>query len=98
MEMQTTEDKRQCNRVRYDESFKYALSVPDYWAPRLVEAEGFGVDICEHGRGIGFYTDFPLEPGHVIRVKKTEEVHVPAVVKWVEKAEEKHRVGIYLFS
>jgi len=95
--MNGAEDNRQCERKRYDESFKYVLSIPDFWAPRLVEAEGIGVDICRHGRGIGFYTDFPLEPGHVIRLKTSEDVHVPAVVKWVEKAEKKHRVGIYLF-
>ncbi|MBI5635064.1 MAG: PilZ domain-containing protein [Nitrospirae bacterium] len=96
--MKTTEDKRQCNRVRYDGSFRYVVSVPDYLTTRLVEAEGIGIDICEHGRGIGFHTDFPLEPGHVLRLRKTEEVYTPAVVKWVERAEEKHRVGIYLFS
>lgn len=90
-------DNRQCERKSYHESFKYLLSVPDYWAPRLVEAEGIGTDICRHGRGIGFCTDFPLEPGHVIRLVKSEEAHVPAVVKWVEKAKEKHRAGIYLF-
>lgn len=95
--MEKAEDNRQCERIKYNETFKFALSVPDYWAPRLVEAEGTGTDICRHGRGIGFYTDFPLEPGHVIRFMKNEEVQVPAVVKWVEKTEVNHRVGIYLF-
>ncbi|MDP2156127.1 MAG: hypothetical protein Q8K68_00260 [Nitrospirota bacterium] len=95
--MERAEDNRQCERVKYDESFKYMLSVPDYWAPRLIEAEGIGIDICGHGRGIGFHTDFPLEPGHVIRFMKNEEVQIPAVVKWSEKTEVNHRVGIYLF-
>lgn len=96
--MERNEDNRKCERKSYAESFKYVLSVPDFWAPRIIEAEGVGKDICRHGRGIGFYTDFPLEPGHVIRIKKSEEAHIPAVVKWVEKAEENHRVGIYLFG
>lgn len=96
--MNRAEDNRQCERRKYDASFRYVLSVPDYWTPRLVEAEGIGTDICRHGRGIGFCTEYPLEPGYVIRLMKTEEVHVPAVVKWVEKAEQKHRVGIYLFG
>lgn len=96
--MNRAEDNRQCERKSYDASIKYVLSVPDFFAPRLVEAEGIGTDICRHGRGIGFCTDYPLEPGQVIRIMKSEEVHVPAVVEWVEKAAETHRVGIYLFG
>jgi len=95
--MERAEDNRQCERKRYDESFKYELSVPDYLDTRLIEAEGIGTDICRHGRGIGFCTDFPLEPSHVIRLVKSEDAHVSAVVKWVAKAAKSHRVGIYPF-
>ena len=96
--MPTPEELRKCERISSAGSFRYALSVPDFWEPRQVEAEGIIIDICRHSRGIGFYTSFPLEQGHVLRLLNGTGVQKPAVVKWVEKAGEKHRAGIYIFG
>ncbi len=89
--------RRNCERVQYNELFNYTVTISDPLSPRRVEAGGRGIDICMHKRGMGFYTEFPLEPGHVIHIRRDGEDQAPAVVKWVKETGVNYRVGVYLF-
>ena len=93
-EMKGAEEKRQCERMGQEGRFRYCLSVHAYLESRLIEADGLYVDVCRHGRGIGFITEFPIEPGHVLRLKDSGS---PAVVKWVSDAGGQFRAGAYVF-
>ena len=89
-------DRRKRARIGYDMPLSFSVSILDFTNSGPVEASGHGVDKSEDG--LGFFTDFPLEPGQVIRIKKGDGSFVSALVKWVGKIDGKYRVGILFYK
>ena len=48
--------------------------------------------------GLGFFADFPLEPGQVIRINKDDGSSIAASVKWIGEIDGKYRVGILFYK
>ena len=69
-------DRRKHARIGYDMPLSFSLSILEFTNLKPVEAFGHGVDRSEDG--LGFFTDFPLEPGHVIRIKKDDDSFITA--------------------
>jgi hypothetical protein len=90
------DDRRKHTRIGYDMPLSFSVSILDFTNAKPVEASGHCVDKTEDG--LGFLTDFPLEPGQVIRVKKVDGSDISALVKWVGKIDGKYRVGILFYK
>jgi hypothetical protein len=84
---------RKYNRVAYNEKLNYSLSVPKYEVLQKVDSNGTGIDISDEG--LGFYTAFPLEPGHVLRIRKESSTAQTVIVRWVDKTDGNFRVGVF---
>ncbi len=56
---------------------------------------GKGVDISPGG--LGFVTDFKLEPGDFIQIKQGEDSYQTAEVRWVGMIDGKYRVGVLIY-
>ena len=89
-------DRRKHARIGYDMPLSFSVSILDFTNLKTVEAFGHGVDKTEDG--LGLFTDFPLEPGQVIRLKKGDGSFITASVKWVGKIDGKFRVGILFYK
>jgi len=74
----------------------FSLSVFDFANLKSVVANANIVDMSDEG--YGFYTDFRLEPGTMIRIKKDDDSYVFAMVKWVGEIEGKYRVGVLIYK
>jgi hypothetical protein len=85
-----TEDGRRHRREKYDDTFYYQVSVLEFKNLRKIQSSGMYVDTSEGG--VGFITDFALEPGQVIRILK-ENSYQPALVKWVSESDGRYRAG-----
>jgi len=94
--MIVTGERRKYSRAGYDTPLKYSLAVLELRNLRKVQASGKGVDICEEG--MGFCTDFPLEPGQVLRINNGLDSFLTALVRWVGALEERYRVGVLLYK
>ena len=90
------DDRRKHTRIGYDMPMPFSVSILDFTNLRTVEASGHCVDKSEGG--LGFFTDFPLEPGHVIRIIQSGGSFITASVKWVGDIDGKYRVGILLYK
>ena len=88
-------DKRKHPRIGYDMPLSFSVSILDFTNPEPAEALGHCVDKTEDG--LGFLTDFPLEPGQVIRIKKDADSFITASVKWVGEIDGRYRVGILFY-
>ncbi len=89
-------DRRKHVRIGYDMPLSFSVSILDFTSFRSVEVLGHGVDKSDNG--LGFFTDFPLEPGHTIRIKQASGSYVTASVKWVGEIDGKYRVGILFYK
>jgi hypothetical protein len=94
--MMPPNDRRKHPRIGYDMPLSFSVSILDFTNLKPVEAFGRGVDKTEDG--LGFFTDFPLEPGQVIRIKQGAGPVITASVKWVGEIDGKHRVGILFYK
>ncbi|MDP3049007.1 MAG: PilZ domain-containing protein [Thermodesulfovibrionales bacterium] len=83
-------DKRQFERKSYTETFYFAVSVLDIIDTKILNLVARGIDVSEGG--IGIKTDYPLEPGHVLRFNKPLNHKNVGVVRWCGNGEIK---GIY---
>ncbi|GAB4419726.1 MAG: hypothetical protein OHK0032_15610 [Thermodesulfovibrionales bacterium] len=87
------EDKRQFKRTSFTETIGYSVSVLEFRELKRLNLKAEAVDISEGGLGI--ITDYPLEPGHVLRF--TGEIEQKAgIVSWAMKIGDnsRYRVGI----
>lgn len=86
------EEKREFERRAVMQSIQYSVTVLDFRDLRRVSLNGEVVDISDSGMGIK--TDFPLEPGHVLRFNSGIG-HKAGIVKWSMVVNNNgYRVGI----
>ncbi len=76
--------------------FEYSLSVLNFKALQKVTSSGQTIDISDDG--MGFYTDFRLEPGHILKIKRNGDSFQTGMVKWVAELEGRFRVGVFLYK
>lgn len=89
-------DKRRNYRKEQSMSFDYSLSVLNFKTLQKVNSTGSTIDISDEG--MGFYTDFQLEPGHILKIKSSSDSFRTAMVRWVAELEGRFRVGVYLYK
>ena len=94
--MTNNNEKRKHKRIGYDMPFEYSLSILEFKELRKVTASAKGIDVSDEG--MGFFTDFLLEPGHVLRFKNGDGSFQTAKVRWVGEFEGKVRVGVLLYK
>lgn len=82
-------EQRQFERKPFDETFYCAVTVLDIIDTKVLNLVARGIDIGDGG--IGIKTDYPLEPGHVLRLNANLK-HKVGVVRWCENGKIK---GIY---
>ena len=78
-------EQRQFERKPYTETFYFAVSVLDIVNTKVLNLVARGVDISEGG--IGIKTDYPLEPGHVLRLQNSGLPKQVGVVRWSRNGE-----------
>jgi hypothetical protein len=88
--------KRKHTRIGYDMPLSFSLSIVEFTNLKRVEAYGDIVDRSEEG--LGFITDFQLEPGHILRLKNENDTFVTARVMWVGEIDGKYRVGVLIYK
>ena len=81
-------EQRQFERKPYTETFYCAVTVLDVIDTKILNLVARGIDISEGG--IGIKTDYPLEPGHVMRLH--DSITKVGVVRWSRNGESN---GIY---
>ncbi|MDP2277089.1 MAG: PilZ domain-containing protein [Nitrospirota bacterium] len=86
-------EQRQFERKPFDETFYCAVSVLDFIDTKILNLVARGIDITDGG--IGIKTDYPLEPGHVMRLNSNLK-HKVGVVRWSRNGESNgiYRVGV----
>lgn len=94
--MGNAEERRKYKRIGYDMPFEYSLSILEFKELRKVTASARVIDVSEEG--MGFFTDFLLEPGHVLRFKNGDGSFQTAMVRWVGEFDGKVRVGVLLYK
>ncbi len=90
------EEKRKFIRIGYDMPLEFSMSVMDFGTPQMVNFTGRGVDISD--QGLGFLTEFHLEPGLFLRLKMEDGTCQNAEVKWVGELDGRLRVGVLLYN
>jgi len=85
-------ESRQFGRKPFDETFYCAVTVLDIVDTKILNLVARGIDISEGG--IGIKTDYPLEPGHVMRLH--DSITKVGVVRWSRNGESNsiYRVGV----
>lgn len=94
--MAENSEKRRHMRIGCDMPLSFSLSILDFRNLKHVEANGNIVDKSENG--MGFFTDFQLEPGHILRLKDENGSFVAAKVKWVGEIDGKYRTGVFIYK
>jgi len=89
-------EKRKHPRIGCDMPMTFTVSVLDFANIKSVAANAMIADVSEEG--YGFFTDFRLEPGTMIRIRKDDDSYIYAMVKWVGEIEGKYRVGVLLYK
>ncbi|MEJ2008862.1 MAG: PilZ domain-containing protein [Acidobacteriota bacterium] len=89
-------ERRRRRRVGFDMPFRYTLSVLEFGDLRKLDLAGMGADISDEG--LGFFTDYRLQPGHVIRIRDGDGSHRPAIVRWVAELDGRFRVGVLYYK
>ncbi|MDI6745202.1 MAG: PilZ domain-containing protein [Thermodesulfovibrionales bacterium] len=73
-------EQRQFERKPYTETFYFAVTVLDIIDTKVLNLVARGIDISEGGMCIK--TDYPLEPGHVLRLQNIGLPKQMGVVRW----------------
>ncbi len=89
------QSERKHQRIAYDEALNFSLAVVKFKSIEKVQSTGKAIDISDGG--IGFYTDYPVEPGHILRIEHGAALSDTAMVKWVNKSENGFRAGAVLY-
>lgn len=87
-------EQRQFERKPFDETVYCAVTVLDFIDTKILNLVARGIDITDGG--IGIKTDYPLEPGHVLRLNNALSRKKVGVVKWSRNGESNgiYRVGV----
>lgn len=95
--MAFSEEKRKYARKSCEVPLIFSLSVLGYKNIRLhkVTSTGVGCDISKGG--MGFYTEYPLESGNILKIEKESEAVQAGMVRWVNKVDDRFRVGVLFF-
>jgi hypothetical protein len=85
-------ERRKFERKPFTNTINFAVSVLDIANTKVLNLVARGVDISEGG--IGIKTDYPLEPGHVLRLH--DSITKVGVVRWSRNGESNgiYRVGV----
>jgi hypothetical protein len=89
-------NKRRHERTAYEDTLNFSLAVVNFKSIQKVYSTGKAVDISDGG--IGFFTDYPVEPGHILKIEHEHASFWTAMVKWVAKAESGFRAGAVLYK
>jgi PilZ domain len=89
-------ERRKHQRCGYDMPVEYTLSVLEFGDLQKLDLTGMGVDMSEEG--MGFFTDYRLQTGHVIRIRNGDGSHRAAVVRWVVELDGRFRVGVLFYK
>lgn len=90
--LESPKGRRKHVRIGFDMPVEFSVSVLEFGNLRKLDLMGKGKDISE--QGLGFLTDYPLVPGHVIRLKNIDGSPLTAVVKWIAEMDGRFRVGV----
>lgn len=85
-------EKRRSRRKNTSVDVEFEVVEVRFDQTMRVHGRGTIVNISEHG--FGMVTDYPLQTGHVVTIKRGEEA-VPRFghVKWIKKEDSLYRVG-----
>lgn len=92
----TPGERRKIHRVGYDMPIEYTLSVREFGELRKLDLNGMGFDISEEGMGL--YTDYRLEPGHVLNIRDGAGSRRSAVVRWAAEIDGRFRIGLLFYK
>jgi hypothetical protein len=84
-------NKRTIKRSPNTELFDFSVSVFDLRQTKQLRLKGRGIDLSDEG--IGFQTDYSLEPGHVLMFHAVTLPQI-GVVKWTRRIENCFRIGV----
>jgi len=86
-------EKRQFERRPFVETIGYSVSVLEFRELRRLNLRAETVDISE--AGLGIITDYPLEPGYVLRFSSGIDQKA-GIVRWTRKIadDSRYRVGV----
>ncbi len=85
-------EQRQFERKPYTKTFYFAVSVHDIIDTKVLNLAARGIDISDGG--IGIKTDYPLEPGHELRLHNSGLPKNVGVVRWSRNNKGIYRVGV----
>lgn len=86
-------DSRKYERRPFSQIINYSISTLDSKERKLLNLKGNTFDISE--TGVGIYTDYPLEPGHLLWFNEVI-ADKAGFVKWCAKLDDGYRVGVEL--
>ena len=75
-------ERRKFERKPFTNTINFAVSVLDFRDSKVINLVGTAVDISEGG--IGIKTNYPLEPGHILRLDNST-AHKVGLVVWSVK-------------
>ena len=86
-------ERRKYQRKTFPEKINFGLSVLDAGNSKVINLFGTAVDMSE--TGIGIKTDYPLEPGHILRLINST-THKVGLVIWSRNTgnNEEFRAGV----
>ncbi|GAB4487018.1 MAG: hypothetical protein OHK006_15620 [Thermodesulfovibrionales bacterium] len=93
--MEEPHDRRRHRRIGYDMPVEFSVSMDEFAQLDTATARAVGVDISDEG--MGFVTDFKVEPGHLLRIERGDGTALTAEVRWVGAIEGKYRVGVIFY-
>jgi hypothetical protein len=85
-------EKRLYKRTSYPNEIICSVSIFKDREIKHIDLRCEATDLSE--KGIGFFTDYPLENGHVIRFSNGKVNKKIGVVKWCRKDGERYKVGV----
>lgn len=88
-------ERRKHTRIGCNASLDYSLFVLESRNIKSVQSNARGVDVSNDG--VGFCTGYPLEPGHILKLRKDDGTEQTAMVRWVGEKDKKYRVGVLLY-
>lgn len=84
-------ERRLCDRIPYLKEIICSVTVLEDREIKHLDLKCDAIDLSE--KGIGFFSNYPLEPGHVIRFSNGNVNKRIGVVKWSRRDKERYKVG-----
>jgi len=86
------DEKRQFERRPFKKTINYSVNVFDAVELLKLNLKADTIDISKAGMGI--WTDYPLEPGYVLRLNDNDIERIAGVVEWSKMVDDSYRAGI----